>query len=393
MLDPKESINHIISPTSYDEFFSHILSKKILIQKGDGAKARVAIGGDDPKTALLAGYAKYAPDLTCHSHAPNSPPPKARHVENEDEFLALIKQYHELGYTVRFPDVTELSSPLSDFTRALEKQIGNPVGVVVFWSAPTNAAPVHYDEVDVIVIQLVGTKQWYISNTPTTFPNKWKNTAEGAPPFNDYQTVDVAPGDFIYLPRGTAHTVKSTSESIHLSIGFVPVTVREGMNAVLDHLSDLDIGLRQNIGQRADDIINDDKHATINQQIRQGLEKLLAQSQSDAFIEDALKRRQAHMIAALPKLKPTILTSALQANTIIEHSPHAMVEMIATVDTVDFSQPGEHILVHKGAQESLTFIINTPRFIVSDIPGELGLDVQLALVSRLLSSGFLQLAD
>ncbi len=392
MVDPKEPIKHVLSPFSYDEFFSHILSKSIFVQKGEKGKERVAIGGSDPRKALLADYAKYAPNLTCHSHAPNSPPPKARTVGNESEFLTLIKQYHDLGYTVRFPDVTDLSAPLNDFTRALEKQIGNPVGVVVFWSAPTNAAPVHYDEVDVIVIQLVGTKQWYISNAPTTLPNKWKNTAEGTPPFSDYQTIDVAPGDFIYLPRGTAHTVKSTSESIHLSIGFVPVTVREGMNAVLDHLSDLDIRLRQNIGHRADDITNADNQTTIHQQIRQGLEHLLAQSQSDAFIEDALKRRQAHMIAALPKLKPTTLASPLQANTAIVHSPHAMVEMIATADTVDFSQPGEHILVHKGAQESLTFIINTPRFLVSDIPGEFGLDVKVALVSRLLSSGFLQLA-
>ena len=392
MLDPKDPIKHLLNPFSYDEFFNHILSKKIFVQKGEEGKARVAIGGSDPRKALLADYAKYAANLTCHSHAPNSPPPRARAVQNEDEFLALIKQYHELGYTVRFPDVTDLSAPLSDFTRALEKQIGNPVGVVVFWSAPTNAAPVHYDEVDVIVIQLVGTKQWYISNTPTNLPNKWKNTAEGAPPFSDYQTIDVGPGDFIYLPRGTAHTVKSTSESIHLSIGFVPVTVREGINAVLDHLSDIDIGLRQNIGQRADDINNEAKHAAIHQQIRQGLEQLLAQSQSDTFIADALKRRQAHMIAALPKLKPTALTTAVQANTAIEHSPHAMVEMIATVDAVDFCQPGEHILVHKGAQESLTFIINTPRFVVSDIPGEFGLDVKIALVSRFLSSGYLQLA-
>jgi hypothetical protein len=86
MLDPKESIKRILSPTSYDEFFSHILSKKILIQRGEGAKARVAIGGRDPKAALLAGYAKYAPELTCHSHAPNSPLPRPEMLKMKTNF-------------------------------------------------------------------------------------------------------------------------------------------------------------------------------------------------------------------------------------------------------------------------------------------------------------------
>jgi ribosomal protein L16 Arg81 hydroxylase len=271
----------------------------------------------------------------------------------------------------------------------MEQLIGNPLGVVVFWSAPGNAAPVHYDEIDVIVIQLQGTKQWYISNEPSVLPNKWKTTAEGVPRFDSYQTVDVGPGDFIYLPRGTAHTVKSTSESIHLSIGFVPLTVRDGVNAVLDHLSDELKSIRQNLGIRADRLNEQSSQATINQQIREALQELQTQCGSDQFIDYALKRRRAKMIAELPKLTSKPIFSALQPTTKVSHNPHAMIEMLSTPDAVDLCLPGEHIIVHKGAQQSLEFIVNTPTFTISQLPGDFGNDVKVALVSRLVSSGFL----
>jgi ribosomal protein L16 Arg81 hydroxylase len=48
----------------------------------------------------------------------------------------------------------------------------------------------------------------------------------------------------LHLPRGTAHTVQSTTESIHLSIGFLPVTVREAMAAAVDYLSESDRSIR-----------------------------------------------------------------------------------------------------------------------------------------------------
>lgn len=58
-------------------------------------------------------------------------------------------------------------------------------------------------------------------------------------------------------------------------------------------------------------------------------------------------------------------------------------------ELVDFRQPGERMLVHRGAEQSLRFIANTPEFRVAELPGELGDDVKVALVNRLVASGFL----
>lgn len=391
--EAQKILSAILSPTSYDQFFDEIVGRKPLVQLGDPDGTKAKLAGDNPRQGLLNDFEKYAPTLTCHSHSPKTPPPNPRAVDSPEAFYNLIGEYFKLGYTVRIPDVLELSSDLSLFTRSLEKIIQTPVGVVVFWSAPGAAAPVHHDEVDVIVIQLEGSKKWFISEEPPTLPNKWKEAGESPPVMNQFKTVDVGPGDLLYLPRGTAHTVQSTSESIHLSIGFVPVTVRDALNATLDHFSDLNRLIRADIGHRSDSLSAQRDVDYLASQVRSHLEALLSASQQDDFIRDAMQRRRARMILDLPKLAPSPITEQLTIQSLVKHNPLALSEMIATDKNVDFSQPGDQILVHLGAQESMQFVKDTASFRIADIPGDIADDVRIALVHRLLSSGFLSLAE
>lgn len=383
-------LTDLLRPRSYDEFFDEIVGRQPLALLGDNRTDRAEILGGDPKKVILGAFKKYAPELTCHALAPRSPPPPARAVADASAFRGLIREYHELGYTVRIPEVVDLSPGLSQITRALELILEVPVGAVIFWSAAEAKAPVHYDEIDVIAIQIVGKKRWFVSRDPSPLPNQWKTAGEGPPALERYHTFDVSPGDMLYLPRGTAHTVESTAESIHISIGFIPVTVRDAIIAALDHLSDLDKPIRTGVTERADALSNSEETAHIATQIRSGLEKLTARCQSDAFVQQAMARRRSRMIADLPKLSSSADGSAITLNSRIRHNPLGMASVIKTPDVLDFSQPGEHIFMHPGAGESLEFIIATPEFRVGDIPGEIGDDVRVALVNRLLSSGFLE---
>lgn len=383
----------LLRPHSYDSFFEEFVGRQPLALLGDDRTDRAGILGDDPKKTILAAFEKHAPELTCHTLAPKTPPPVARRVADAAEFHALIREYHDLDYTVRIPEAVDLSPELRRLTRALEVILEVPVGAVIFWSAAEAKAPVHYDEIDVIAIQLVGEKRWFVSEDPSELPNEWKTAGEGPPSLDRYSTVDVGPGDLLYLPRGTAHTVESTAESIHISIGFVPVTVREAIIAALDHLSDSDKPLRTGVTRRADALSNGEGTGQVSAQVKDGLEKLLASCQSDAFIQQAMGRRRAKMIADLPKLSPSSPGNPTTVQTTVKHNPLGMTHVIKSPTVLDFSQPGEHIFIHPGAEESLQFIVATPQFRVGDIPGEIGDDVRIALVNRLLSSGLLEPAE
>ncbi len=391
LLQAKAIVAEILRPHSYDHFFEEIVGRQPVALLGDDRADRAQILGGDPKQTILDAFEKYAPELTCHALAPKTPPPSARAVADAGAFHALIREYHALGYTVRIPEVVDLSPGLSRLTRALEQVLEVPVGAVIFWSASEAKAPVHYDEIDVIAIQVVGKKRWFVSKDPSPLPNQWKTVGEGPPSLDRYSTFDVSPGDMLYLPRGTAHTVESTAESIHISIGFVPVTVRDAIIAVLDHLSDLDKPLRTGATGRADELVQGERSGQVAAAVRGGLEKLADRCQSDEFVQQAMERRRSRMIAELPKLPRPAAKSATTLQSRIRHNALAMAHIIKTPGVIDFSLPGEHIFMHPGAEESLRFIVATPEFHVADIPGEIDNDVRIALVDRLLTSGFLEM--
>ena len=390
--DARDALQQVLHQVNYDDFFNIYVGKKPLVIKNSNSH-RASLGGTSVRQTLLSDHHRYAPTLTCHSHAPKQLPPTASAVANAQAFYQLITEYFKRDYTVRIPDVTGLSPELTHFTRALEKIVQSPVSVVVFWSHQGAAAPIHDDEVDVIVIQLEGTKRWFISEEPPSLPTRWKKAGSLPPQMQRYQTVDVKPGDLIYLPRGTVHTVQSTSESIHLSIGFVPVTVRDTVHAVLDHLAEVNLPLRADIGPRADCLASHTGLEQVSQQVREYLETLLNASKRDQFILESIKRQRARFIQTLPKSTPSTAPLPLTVNTCVRHSPLAMAELVETDNILDLSVPGEQILIHLGAKQPLQFMVSTPRFRVGDIPGDIGDDVRVALTQRLLSTGFLTQDD
>ena len=100
------------------------------------------------------------------------------------------------------------------------------------------------------IAQLRGTRRWDISTAPSELDNAWQRIPGRIPTLGPHEAVDMRPGDLLYLPRGTQYGVDSDAESLHVAVGFVPLTVREALLAVLDHLSDVDRTLRTTIGGR-----------------------------------------------------------------------------------------------------------------------------------------------
>ncbi len=389
----KQVLSRLLAPETYDHFFDAVVGQRYLyLGKGDSA-GRAAMLGSNPAATILSAFEILAPTVTCHSGSSQQVPPRARSVADAGGFSAMIREFHQAGYTVRIPEVTSLSPELEQFCRALEVLFENPVSPGIFWSAAGADAPVHHDEVDLICIQLTGRKRWFISVEPPSLPNMWKSAGEGAPPLERHEVVDVVPGDVIYLPRGTPHTVQSTTESIHLSIGFLPVTVREAMCAVVDHLSELDRSIRAGISSRADDLAQGQGMERVQSEVRRGLQALLARCESGQFIADAMERRRARMIEDLPKLGGQPPAQPITPSSRVHHSPLAMAHVIATGEIADLRIPGERLLVHRGAEPALRFIIETPQFSVTEIPGGLGDEVKVALVSRLVMSGYLEITD
>jgi hypothetical protein len=116
---------------------------------------------------------------------------------------------------------------------------------------------------------------------------------------------------------------------------------------------------------------------------------LAAHCASDAFIAQALQRRSSRVIGDLDKLGVAKPLPSVSMGSRLRHGPTAICHLIANAKMIDFSYPGGHIYVHRGAEESVRFIAETPEFSVRDIPGAIGDDVRIALVEKFLAAGFL----
>jgi mannose-6-phosphate isomerase-like protein (cupin superfamily) len=383
--DADAVLRDVLDPLPAETFFGALGRSTLDVQGGPG-HPRAALFGDDPVRTALGGYATHAERLDCHGVSPSQPPPGPCKVDGPDEFRALIQAYHERDYTVRIPDVVALSPPLRRLVRALEILLHQPVDASLFWSKAGAGAIVHYDNRDNLVVQLHGRKRWYVSTDPPGLQNNWRHVDEPLPQFQRHRAIDVGPGDLLYIPRGTPHTVDSETESLHLAILFVPTTWRDVLIAAVDLLSDADRSFRETAVERSDSDLR-----ALSSQVASGLERLAAHFRSGGLVEAAMAHRSSRFIGDLPALPRPSAVPLVLPESRVRHAPLAVCHLRPAGDRIDLSFPGDHIAVHAGVEAELRFIQRTPEFRVRDIPGASAIEVRVALVSRLIGSGLLEL--
>lgn len=130
-----------------------------------------------------------------------------------DNKLCTLQIHQPQRYSEAGP-LAQLMSRLEDFFQVL-------VGANVYITPPNaqGLAP-HFDDVEVFVVQLEGTKKWKLySNTSPFLPDECSGDLgyeDIGPPSME---VTLNPGDVLYFPRGTIHEASTAdSMSSHLTI-------------------------------------------------------------------------------------------------------------------------------------------------------------------------------
>ncbi len=389
--EAQRTLQQFLAPLTLDEFLDRTLSGSFrkLDGAGAGAADRVALLGPDPRAVLAAAF-QLAPRLTFHSANPLGSPPSLAGVTDADDFRARIAQFHARNYSVRFPELRPLSPALDHLARALEMLLQQPVTSSAFWSLGGMRAPVHYDDHDLLVVQLLGAKRWHVADS-SQLPNTWAYAPAESLELGAHTSFDVQPGDLVYLPRGTVHSVDSTAESLHLSIGFTPLTLREALIAALDQLADADRTLRATVGGRLGYQVRGAGLERLTPLLLDGVERLRAACRTPGFLAAALQLRATRTVAALTPLPaPPPPPPVLGLDTELEQTAVAFCHLTARAGSIDFTYPGGHLYLHAGADQAVLYMVNTPRFRIRDIPGDLGEDVRVSLAARLVEVGFLK---
>lgn len=157
----------------------------------------------------------------------------ARFVNNTRETLngdgdvvpeEVQRLYAELGCTLQVHQPQRWDSDIHRIVSALESQLGCLIGCNAYITpGGTQGLAPHYDDVDVFVCQTEGTKQWQVYGTDAGGEAGYLTTKSS--PDLDVATlpapliqVELAPGDVLYMPRGTVHQAQSQEGSSHLTL-------------------------------------------------------------------------------------------------------------------------------------------------------------------------------
>ncbi|WEB41709.1 cupin domain-containing protein [Streptomyces yunnanensis] len=148
--------------------------------------------------------------------------------------------HHQLkdGASLVLDAVDALHPGVEDLAAALERHFRTDVQVNLYasWTSKEGFG-VHWDDHDVVVLQLEGAKRWKIYGATRTDPLRVDIEAPEPPTGDPVVEIVLRSGDMLYLPRGWWHAVAATEgRSLHLTCGLTPTTGADLLSWLSDRL-------------------------------------------------------------------------------------------------------------------------------------------------------------
>ncbi|GAA2657690.1 cupin domain-containing protein [Streptomyces lunalinharesii] len=130
------------------------------------------------------------------------------------------------GASLVLDAVDELHRGVEGLAASFERHLRTDVQVNLYasWTSKEGFG-LHFDDHDVVVVQLEGAKRWKIHQPTRINPLRIDVEAPQPPVGEPVAEIVLRAGDMLYLPRGWWHAVAATEgRSLHLTCGLTPTT-------------------------------------------------------------------------------------------------------------------------------------------------------------------------
>lgn len=159
--------------------------------------------------------------------------------------IAVAEEYLR-GATIVLPHLHDSLPDLGEFCRALEEVFTCHVQTNVYLTprsadgSGNQGFPPHYDNHDVFVLQISGSKAWRLYGQPVETPYRGERFELGRHETGDpTQEFTLGPGDCLYLPRGLMHDAENVGDapSLHITVGLITKTWADLMLEAVSELA------------------------------------------------------------------------------------------------------------------------------------------------------------
>ncbi len=307
--------------------------------------------------------------------------------------------------TLTFKSIGEIFPRIFAVKRALELAFSSAASTNLYYSPPNaRSSGLHYDTKDIFAVHLGGSKNWTVEKGARKFPSQWWDRPGDPhmppPQPSQYRHHVVRPGDLLYIPAGHWHEAAAGADgSIHVSIGFRPMTVRDSIIALLDHLSDEDLACRA-FGFGITDPRSGMWEEALAAKCWEGAADrftLHARSLHDRTVpidHDLLRRvltaKKAKFINDLPFMAHEVAeeeVAAIGGDTPVGLRPLMIAEVTAGGAGATLHYPGGTLSGPRQIEPALRHILSHARFVPSALPGPLADKAKVMLVQKLARRG------
>lgn len=247
-----DGLKGLISPMEEREFFNNYFEEKpCIIRRGNRDYYRKLLTLKDIKSSVtevkLGSY-----DLRVVKDCRLVPPDnyssiaKIHNIEirtgiKVEKLQALYKD----GATLVFDGFQSICTPLRNLSHNLSEYLKCAVSVNVYLT-PENSwgFPCHYDTHDVFILQVHGSKNWKVYDSPIELPLSNQSYQVDKDRLGDpIYEINLQQGDLFYMPRGYMHEGKANQEeSAHITLGIYHTTWAK---ILLEHFAELASKVRE----------------------------------------------------------------------------------------------------------------------------------------------------
>ena len=388
-VDPESSLGWLLAPLKVETFLTEIWGQ---------SHYHVSRSSPEYFDALLDGTASvdqllglFRPDLSLVRLVRENDKKEPYHYRRSDGSLDVAGIGHDFadGYTIVLESIHRYVRSIASLLHAIEVELNFATQVNAYFTPPESQGFVaHYDEHDVLILQLRGSKIWHLYDGIDVAPRAaLRHEPVAADALPSPTDVRLKVGDVLYLPGGRVHAAEATSEvSVHLTVGVLAPTLLLLVTRALNSLSGSDDRVHTQLPPRYLD--DPDVRATLGALVRDVVEALEQPSVISAGLgslaDDLVRRGQSPPVGQA-------ITSAIGIAgqvRVVKYQP-LFSRVTETSDGVALHFAQLVVNAAPDHTEALQFLSkSTEPFRVCDLPG-LSEAQQTELARTLIVNGFL----
>ena len=244
----------------------------------------------------------------------------------------------------------------------------------------------HWDNHDVFILQVVGSKDWKIEKERRTYPAKMDSMGqEGRELRGDLDSFRLEQGDMIYIPRGFVHAAECGAEpSLHITLGvtgmFWEDLISAAVRAAILQDEQLRACLPLAFNRGHPEVLVSQLKGTFRQMADEGFLRGVVEQYLDEIVA-------THALDISGQITDYFQPKPLALADTVGPRRGIVLQTHAADDSVRLNYGGRTITFPAFFREALEFALHHTEFVIGELPGELQDEEKVVFIERLLEEG------